>query len=98
MTGLEGKCALGELNAETERFSFNLGALNVENSTSTSSMKAQLTMTLFIDYHHVEVGDDEPETLHQAVEDMLTNAINTGILSEAGNARLKQLVQKHRDI
>jgi hypothetical protein len=55
-------------------------------------------MTLFIDYHHVEVGEDEPETLHQAVEDMLSNAINTGILSEAGNVRLKLLVQKHRDI
>jgi hypothetical protein len=52
----------------------------------------------FIDYHHVEVGKDEPETLRQAADDMLSNAINTGILSEAENTKLKQLLYKHCDI
>jgi hypothetical protein len=86
------------LNVETERFCFNLAALNAERKQEYLVYGDIADDDPLIDYHHVEVGKDEPETLRQAVDNMLSNAMNTGILSEAGNAKLKEFVYKHRDI
>jgi hypothetical protein len=92
MPELEYLYELGGLNVDTERFSFNLAALNAEKKQEYLVYGDIADDDPLIDYHHVEVGKDEPETLRQAVDGMLSNAMNTGILSEAGNAKLKELV------
>jgi hypothetical protein len=98
MPELEDLYELGGLNVETERFSFNLAALNPAMKQEYLVYGDRADDDPLIDFHHLEVGKDEPETLRQAVDGMLSNAINTGIPSEAGNAKLKELVYKHRDI
>jgi hypothetical protein len=98
MPELEDLYELGGLNVDTERFSFNLAALNAERQQRYLVYGDIPDDDPHTDYHYIEVGKDDPEALHQAVEDMLSNAINNGILSEAGNVILKKLVYKHRDI
>jgi hypothetical protein len=98
MPGLDDIYESGKLNAQTERFSFNLAALKAERQQGYLVYGDIPDDDPLIDYHYTEVGKDYPEALRQAVEDMLSNAINNGILSEAGNVRFKKLVYKHRDI
>ena len=86
------------MNVENDRFSFNLAAFNAEKKQEYLVYGDIPNDDPLIDYHHVEVGKDEPEILRQAVDDMVSNAMNSGILSEAGNANLKQLVYKNHYI
>jgi hypothetical protein len=84
MPELEDLYELGGLNVATERFSFNLAALNAEKKQEYLVYGDIADDDPVIDYHRVEMGKDEPETLRQAVDDMLSNTMNTGIISEAG--------------
>jgi hypothetical protein len=65
------------LNVETERFSFNLAALNAEMQQEYLVYGDIADDDPLIDYYHVEVGKDEPEALRQAVDDMISNAMHS---------------------